>query len=125
MRLPSTVFVATEPVDMRLSFDRLAGMVRERFGQEPRSDAVFVFLNKRATHIKLLWHDGSGYRILFKRLDRGRGRFRAPQAMPGEMRHVLMSARELRILLEGIDMKLIRAARQHAEAPDRGNIPRN
>lgn len=116
MRLPRTVLVATEPVDMRLSFDRLAGLVRERLGQEPRSDAVFVFLNKRATHAKLLWHDGSGYRILFKRLDRGRGRFRAPQAMPGEVRHVLMSARELGILLEGVDMKLIRAARRARRA---------
>ena len=116
MRLPSTVFVATEPVDMRLSFDRLAGLVRERFGQEPRTEAVFVFLNKRATHIKLLWHDGTGYRILFKRLDRRRGRFRAPQAIPGEARHVLMSPRALRILLEGVDMKLINAARRASRA---------
>ena len=112
MRLPSTILVATEPVDMRLSFDRLAGLVRERLGHEPRTDAVFVFLNKRATHIKLLWHDGSGYRILFKRLDRGRGRFRRPQLMPGEAPHVLISAPELRILLEGIDMKTVRAARR-------------
>ena len=112
MRLPSTIFVATEPVNMRLSFDRLAGLVRERFGQEPRTDAVFVFLNKRATHAKLLWHDGSGYRILFKRLDRGRGRFRIPQAMPDGAGHVRISARALSILLEGIDMKLIRAARR-------------
>ena len=112
MRLPSTIFVATEPVNMRLSFDRLAGLVRERFGHEPRTDAVFVFLNERATHIKLLWHDGTGYRILFKRLDRRRGRFRIPQSMPGRARHVRGSARALSLLLEGIDMKLIRAARR-------------
>lgn len=111
IHLPSAIFVGTEPVDMRLSFDRLAGLVRERFGQDPRLDAVFVFFNKRATHIKLLWHDGTGYRILFKRLDRGRGRFRVPETMPGEARHVSVSTRELRILLEGVDMKIIRAAR--------------
>ena len=87
MRLPTTIFVATEPVNMRLSFNRLARLVRERFGQEPRTDAVFVFLNNRATHIKLLWHDGTGYGILFKRLDRRRGRFRIPQSMPGRAWH--------------------------------------
>ena len=116
MRLPSTIYVATEPVNMRLSFDRLAGLVRERFGQEPRMDAVFAFLNKRLTHVKLLWHDGTGYRILFKRLDRNRGRFRIPQSMPDKARHVRVSARELRVLLEGVDMKLIRAARRSIRA---------
>ena len=110
MRLPTTIFVATEPVDMRLSFDRLAGLVRERFGQDPRMDAVFAFHNKRLTHLKLLWHDGTGYRIVFKRLDRGRGRFRIPgRASPGA-RHVGVSARVLDTILRGIDMKLIRAA---------------
>ncbi len=112
MRLPATIFVATEPVNMHLSFDRLAGLVRERFGTEPRTDAVFVFLNKRATHVKLLWHDGTGYRILYKRLDGRRGRFRSPQAMPGSTRYVRVSTRALNLMLEGIDMKLIRAARR-------------
>lgn len=112
MRLPGTIFVATEPVNMQLSFDRLAGLVRERFGHDPRTPAVFVFVNKRGTHIKLLWHDGTGYRILFKRLDRRCGRFRLPHTMPDGSRHVRVSARALSILLEGIDMKLIRAARR-------------
>jgi len=112
MRLPSTIFVATEPVNMHLSFDRLAGLVRERFKQEPRTDAVFVFINRRGTHIKLLWHDGTGYRILYKRLDPRVGQFRIPQPMPGGARHALVSARALSLLLEGVDMKIIRAARR-------------
>jgi transposase len=69
MQLPGIVFVATQPIDMRLSFDRIAGIVRAQLGREPRTDAVFVFHNRRLTHVKLLWHDGTGYRILFKRLD--------------------------------------------------------
>jgi hypothetical protein len=35
------VFVATQPIDMRLSFDRIAGIVRAQLGREPRTDAVF------------------------------------------------------------------------------------
>ncbi len=49
MRLPPVIFVATQPVNLRLSFDRLAGLVREQLKRDPRSDALFVFHNKRKT----------------------------------------------------------------------------
>jgi transposase len=118
VRLPATIFVATQPTNLRLSFDRLAGLVRQQLGRDPRSDAVYVFYNKRRSHVKLIWHDGSGYRILFKRLDRNRGRFRIPQTMPDGAQHVRVSARELDVLLEGVDMKVIRAARRSMRAAD-------
>ena len=72
IRLPSTVYVATEPVNLHLSFDRLAGIVRQQLGGDPRSDALFVFHNRRGTHAKILLHDGSGYWILYKREGRRR-----------------------------------------------------
>lgn len=40
------VFVCVSPVDMRWSFDRLSGVVREQFGREPRGGALFVFFGK-------------------------------------------------------------------------------
>lgn len=110
IELPSTIFVATAPINLRLSFDRLAGIVREQLGGDPRSAALFIFHNRRGTHLKLLWHDGRGYRILFTRLDRCR--YRVPTAVPPGASRVQVSERELRLLLEGVDMKLIRAARR-------------
>lgn len=112
MRLPEKIFVATQPINMQLSFDRLAGIVRSEFGDDPREDAVFVFHNRRHTYLKLLWHDGTGYRIVMKRLDRGQ--FRIPLAIPIGATKVQVSSRELRIIFEGVDMKLIRAARKAA-----------
>lgn len=32
IRWPETILVATAPIDLRLSFDRLAGIVREQLG---------------------------------------------------------------------------------------------
>ena len=116
MRLPGTIFVATQPINLRLSFDRLAGLVREQLRGDPRSDAVFVFHNKRKTHLKLIWHDGSGYRILYKRLDRGQGRFRIPLPIPVDATQVEISRRELTVLLEGINAAVIRAARRAGRA---------
>lgn len=70
--LPSSVriLVCTEPQDMRRSFDRLAEVVRTVLGEEPQSGALFVFVGKRATRVKVLWWDQSGYCLLYKRLHR-------------------------------------------------------
>lgn len=55
------IFLCTEPVDMRRSFDGLALAARERLGQEPRQGGLFAFVNRRANRLKLLWFDRNGY----------------------------------------------------------------
>lgn len=63
------IFVAVEPVDMRFGFERLGGVVRERMQREPRSKALFVFFGKRRQTVKVLWWDGTGTVLWYKRLD--------------------------------------------------------
>jgi len=112
IQLPSTIYVATEPVNMHFSFDRLAGIVREQLGGEPRGDAMFVFHNRRRTHIKILLHQNRGYWLLYKRLDRGT--YRVPLAIPPGAKSVTVSRRELATLLRGIDKEMLRRARRNA-----------
>ena len=61
------VFVCTQPQDMRRGFDPLALAARQALGEDPRSGALFCFVNKRANRLKILWFDGSGYCLLYKR----------------------------------------------------------
>jgi transposase len=112
IKLPSAVYVATAPINLRLSFDRLAGMVREQLGGDPKASAVFVFHNRARTHLKILWHDGGGYCLFYKRLDRGV--YRIPLAVPAGATRVSVSARELSVILEGMQPDLLRAARRLA-----------
>jgi transposase len=42
------VFVALAPIDLRWSFDRLAGVASEQLGRTARSGALFVFFGKRS-----------------------------------------------------------------------------
>ena len=72
------IFVCTEPVDMRRSFDGLALVARERLGHDPERGGVFVFANKRNNRLKVLWFDKNGFCILYKRLHRAL--FRLPTA---------------------------------------------
>ncbi len=119
IRWPGTILVATTAIDLRLSFDRLAGIVREQLGADPRSDTLVVFHNRARTHVKLLWHDGSGYCLFYKRLDRST--YRIPLAIPPGAQQVSVSARELALVLEGIDEAALRAARRSV-IPARGAL---
>ena len=64
------VFVVVVPLDMRGSFDALAGAVRH-LGLDPTDGHLYLFLNKRRRIAKAVWFDGSGWCVLAKRLETG------------------------------------------------------
>ena len=64
------VFVVMAPLDMRGSFDALAGAVR-RLGLDPVDGHLYLFLNRRRRLAKAIWFDGSGWCVLAKRLEAG------------------------------------------------------
>jgi transposase len=94
------VFVAAKPVDLRISFDRLAGIVRDQFGDDPRSGALFFFTNKSADRCKVLFADRTGYCLLYKRLDAGT--FHLPVAKDSVEVRVAVDADAFARLLEGV-----------------------
>jgi hypothetical protein len=61
------IFLAVEPADMRQGFDRLAARVSQTLQADPLSGHLFVFRNRRADRLKLLYWDGDGYAIWYKK----------------------------------------------------------
>jgi transposase len=98
------VFVAVVPLDMRGSFDALAGAVR-RLGLDPVDGHVYLFLNRRRRLAKALWFDGSGWCLLGKRLEAGT--FQLP-AFTGDERQVQIDGTTFASLLAGIDFTAAR-----------------
>jgi transposase len=96
------VFIALEPVDMRYGFERLSGLVRERVGYEPRSGALYVFVGKRRSSAKILFFDGTGLCLFYKRLDRGT--FAWPSVPTDGATHVEVDDATLEALLDGIEI---------------------
>jgi transposase len=94
------VFVALEPVDLRFGFERLAGWVREHVGDDARSGALFVFVGRRRTTVKVAFADGSGVCLFWKKLDRGT--FALPEAPAGGAAHVEVDEATLEALLDGL-----------------------
>lgn len=87
------IFVYRGPCDMRRSFDRLAGMVENELGHSAMRGDYFLFANRRRTMVKLLYWDGDGFAIWFKRLEKGRFRLTDRDEL---------DRGELALLLEGI-----------------------
>ena len=104
------IWLGHEPVDLRRSFDGLAEQVRQCLAADPLSGHVFVFRNKRADRVKLLYWDEDGFVIVYKRLEAGT--FRWPAPVEGQTR-VLLRAAELTMLLDGIDWQNARRSKRY------------
>jgi transposase len=100
------VWIATNPVDMRKSFDGLAEVVRTFLGHDPLSGSLFVFRNKNSQRLKILWWDQAGLTIYYKRLERGT--FRFPSGKDQDQAVGVDSAQLLR-LLDGLEVVTRRA----------------
>lgn len=93
------IFLCTERVDMRKSFDGLALAAREKLGQDPARGGLFVFVNKRSNRLKVLWFERTGYCLLYKRLNRAL--FKLPEGSENSLA-LRIDSRQLATILEGV-----------------------
>jgi transposase len=99
------IWIATAPIDMRQGFDRLAARVREHLQQNPLGGHLFVFRNKSGERVKVLWWDGTGLVLYYKRLERGQFRFPA-----GSEAALAIDSTQLLQLLAGGEIVVRRAS---------------
>lgn len=96
------IYLAMEPIDLWAGFNRLSGIALEQLRHDPRGGALFVF-GKRRTALKVLYYDGTGVCLFYKRLDKGR--FRQHEPRHPDDTHLEISEVELDALLDGIDLE--------------------
>jgi transposase len=110
LSLPTSVriWLATRATDMRKSFDSLAELVRQQLQGDPLSGQLFVFRNKRADRVKLLYWDEDGLVIVYKRLEIGHFRFPAADAAG-----VAIRAADLQMLLDGVDLDSVKRQKRY------------
>lgn len=96
------IFMGLDPIDLRWGFDRLVGLVGDRLSRDARSGALFVFFGKRRDCLKVLFFDGTGLCLFYKRLDRGT--FRLP-LVPDGTTQLAIEERVLDDLLDGVDLE--------------------
>jgi len=104
------IFVARDATDLRKSFDALGALVPRVLGEDPFSGHVFCFFNRRRDRVKLLVWDRSGFWLFYKRLEGGR----FPVPAPGGAARVEWTARDLFLVLEGIELTAVRQRPRYA-----------
>jgi transposase len=102
------ILVATNPVDFRKGHNGLAALVNNELAENPFSGTVFVFRSKRLDRLKLLYWDGSGLVMSYKRLEDHS--FSWPVVKDGLMR---LNSAQFEALFSGLDWRRITALDTH------------
>ncbi len=102
------VFLYGQPVDMRRSYDGLYAIARHGMQADPLSGHLFAFINRRATQIKILYFDRTGWCIWAKRLEQGRLLSDWNKAATSEI-----DITQLKLLLEGMEVRRVRHRYRH------------
>ena len=92
-------YIACGYTDMRKQIDGLVAVVEMQFGQKVEERSMFLFCGQRADRIKALYWDGTGYVLLYKRLQEKR--FQWPR---NERELKLLTKQEFRLLMEGLSI---------------------
>jgi transposase len=104
------IYLFTLPTDMRKSFDGLSGLIALHFDASVTDGALFVFINRRRDRMKVMYFDVDGLAIWYKRLERGR--YELPMNPTGRC-DVQIDARQLRLILDGIDLSSVRQRKRY------------
>ncbi len=113
LSVPSTVsiFLCTQPTDLRKGFDGLSGIVRGAFGADPLDGSLYLFVNRRRDRIKILHFDGSGYWLYYKLLEAG-----TFEVIASEGTCVQIDSTQLAMLLGGVSLVGARRRKRYHRA---------
>ena len=103
-----------DPVDMRLGFDGLENLVRNRLKADPLSGHLFIFRNRAADRVKVLYWGGHGLCLWCQRLEAGRYHFPDPTA---DSAGIELSAGQLQMILDGIDLSRVKRFKRFSSGP--------
>lgn len=95
------IFIHRDPVDMRKSIAGLSVIVDQEMGLSLQSNSLFIFCNKRRSHLKMLYFDKSGFALWLKRLEASKFAW-AKKSIGVEV--IEMSAEDLKLLLDGVNI---------------------
>ena len=107
------IFVAAGATDMRKGFDGLQGIISGVLEEDPLSGHLFLFVNRRRDKLKILYWDGDGLAIWYRRLERGT--FQMP-AIAADQKSAVIRSDELMMLLRGIDYRNVRRRKRYSLA---------
>ena len=92
------IWLYPNPIDFRKQIDGIVMFIADHLQKNPTSGQLFLFRNRHANKIKMLWWDRNGFWLCYKRLEKGWLKF--PTAKGEAME---LTKDQLSWLLSGLD----------------------
>lgn len=96
-------FLYRKATDMRKGFNGLSGIVCNELAMNPLSGDIFIFLNRKRDRVKVLFWEGDGFSIYYKRLESG-----TYELPPSDTKSMILSSEDLQLLLSGIQLSSVK-----------------
>ena len=109
--LQTKIFMAIESIDMRRGFDSLSAWVDQNLGRKVIDGDVFFFLSKRRDRLKILWWEGDGFSLYYRRLEVGT--FELPKHADSD-KELSIDTTTLGLLLRGIETGSVRMRKRYS-----------
>ncbi|MGN0350117.1 MAG: IS66 family insertion sequence element accessory protein TnpB [Roseburia sp.] len=93
------IYLSSEAVDLRKGIDGYALLVQDRYLLDPFSDSLFIFMNRSRNKMKCLYWDGTGFWLLYKRLEKGHFKIRKKDGC------ISITHQQLAWLLQGLKIE--------------------
>lgn len=97
------IFVYRKPVDFRKQVNGLSTLVHYELNHNPMSGDLYVFMNRSANKIRVLYWENNGYVLYGKYLEKDR--FAMPEAYDDQ---VTITGQQLNWLIDGININLVK-----------------
>jgi transposase len=98
---PEKIYMATGNTDLRKGIDGYAMIIQNEFHMDPMDQSLYIFCNRERNKVKCLYWDGSGFWLLYKRLEKGHFKWKRS----GVNQTYQISEQQLRWLLEGLKVE--------------------
>lgn len=92
------ILAYNQSVDFRKSFNGLLSIIKLVLKEDPFTETLFLFFNKRRNSLKIFYWDRTGYCILSKKLESG------GVALPGNLEIQELKKEQLKLIIDGIKL---------------------
>ena len=112
MQFSMSLWLCTQPTDMRRSFNGLIALVKNHLQSDPSNGQGFVFINKNRTLMKCLYFEPGGYCLWSKRLEQGQFALSTQH----QSAKIALTQTEFSALVEGIDLEIKKRRKRYQKA---------
>lgn len=95
------LYLVSGVTDLRKGIDGYAALISAELHRSPTDHSLYIFCNRNRNKLKCLYYDGTGFWLLYKRMDKGHFKWIRNE----KEETVTITHQQLKWLLEGLKIE--------------------